>query len=697
MSESGSFQVPPSINTGLMAMDRFPAGAYRANLYVYDAFGRIEWFALLPRSFVDGRYFTIGRGDDCDITLDDGAVSARHAFIAAEDGELIIRDLRSTNGTTVNKIPLTEHVLTHGDVIRMGASDIRFLFSYRESPVHLVLDFQRGPNAGKTVATFGASTNIGRLNCAINLQGRGVAAQHVRVDAFGAQLLYVVNLHPGNEVLLNGERVERLAPARQGDLLTVGEHEIRLRIADPSELIDAVPMGDGTLQVAELTPGRGAEPIARMSATDMRLVHDHLASLPTPPPHRPSRPLPEPTKTAPPPSMMPPSLEPLATPPPRVSEPIVLPSRVPTPVARSPKPTAPPSRLSTPLQQNLAHERPPGRSPRRMLWAVILGPALLVGLIVGAFVVRLPESTRLDARLVVTDAPRTTVQWPAAGRIDRLHVQAGQQVVIDEPIADLTDLAVEQKLTEIDAQIVALQSKSPTAKRVRRPVPASVRRRLREARAERESASIAAESARAAFERRELSLDKYTAAKKRAERTRRAVYAAQTALDEARRRWVVRSEGGLTPADTAQLKSLKAERARLQGALKMTVKSTLGGTILSLGLTTAPQQQVAKDTPLMIVQSGISERYLRVDVPEPMLQSVESVGRGVLKADGVRPTTLRLSRAEPKASADGSFPMRVPVPPIMRDVLRPDQALSVEVTLPDRRALFVLWDRLFGE
>jgi pSer/pThr/pTyr-binding forkhead associated (FHA) protein/multidrug efflux pump subunit AcrA (membrane-fusion protein) len=673
-----------------MAMDRFPAGAYRANLYVYDAFGRIEWFALLPQSFANGRYFTIGRGDDCDITLDDGAVSSRHAFIAAEDGELIVRDLRSTNGTTVNKIPLTEHVLTHGDVIRMGASDIRFLFSYRESPVHLVLDFKQGPNAGKTVATFGASTNIGRLNCAINLQGRGIATQHVRVDAFGAQLLYVVNLHPENDVFLNGERVERLAPARQGDLLTVGEHEIMLRIADPSELLDAVPMGDGTLQVAEDTVGHGAEPIARMSATDMRLLSAHIDPIDDapaqPPKRRPSQPLPEPAKTAPPPSMMPPSLEPLHTPPPRVSQPI-----------KAQIAPGPPPRVSSPLQQNLAHERPPERGKRRMLWAVVLGPALLVGLIVGAFVVRLPESTRLDARLVVTEAPRTTVQWPAAGRIDRLHVQSGQQVVIDEPIADLTDLTVEKKLQAIDAKIVALQSKSPTAKRVRRPVPASVRRRLREAKEERESASIAAEAARAAFERRELSLAQYNAAQKRAERTRRAVYAAQTALDEARRRWVVRSEGGLTPADETELVALKAEKTRLQGALKMTVKSTLSGTILSLGPTTAPQQEVAKDSPLMVVQSGISERYLRIDVPEPVLQSVESVGKGVLKADGVRPINLRLSRAEPKASKDGSFPMRVPVPPLVRDVLRADQPLSVEVDLPDRRALFVLWDRLFGD
>ncbi|MGK0359834.1 MAG: putative component of type VI protein secretion system, partial [Bradymonadia bacterium] len=305
--QSGSFKVPPSINTGNLAMDRFPAGAYRANLYVYDSFGQIEWYALLPGSFADGRYFTIGRGTDCDITFDDGAVSSRHAFIAAEDGALIIRDLRSTNGTTVNKVPLTEHVLTHGDVIRMGASDIRFLFSYRESPVHLVLDFKEGPNAGKTVATYGSSTNIGRLNCAINLQGPGIAAQHVRIDAFGAELMYVVNLQPENDVWLNGEHIGRIAAARQTDRLTVGEHVIQLRIAQASDVPDSVPTGEGTLQVAEQTLGHGAEPIARISATDMRLLSAHINHIDgEAPPFDALSQSQQSLKTSPPPSRMPP-------------------------------------------------------------------------------------------------------------------------------------------------------------------------------------------------------------------------------------------------------------------------------------------------------------------------------------------------------------------------------------------------------
>ncbi|MGK0358423.1 MAG: multidrug resistance efflux pump, partial [Bradymonadia bacterium] len=361
--------------------------------------------------------------------------------------------------------------------------------------------------------------------------------------------------------------------------------------------------------------------------------------------------------------------------------------------------TGPPPRVSRPIlappvqQQRLVSERPPPPK-RRVLWAVILLPALLVGLIVGAFVVRLPESTQLDATLVVVDAPRTTVQWPAAGRIDRLHVRVGQRIVIDEPIAELTDVAAEKKIVEIDAQILKLQSKSPTARKVKAPIPGSVRRRLGDARSQRQAASTAAEQARAAFERRELSLSEYQQAKARFDRARKAVSAAQAAVDEASGRRIIKTEGGLTTADRAHIVALRGQRATLLAASKMLVKSTMSGTIIDLGETTAPQQMVAKDTALMVVRSGAAERYLRVNVPESVLRSVESAGRGVLKARGVRPVDVRLGRAAPSASADGTYPMRVPVPGLVNDVLKPGQALSVHVDLPPRRALFALWDNI---
>ena len=89
----------------------FPGGAYRANLYVYDPYGRIDWYAIAPQSFAEGKYFTLGRSPDCNISLADGSVSAHHAYIAAERGELFVRDLGSTNGVLVNDCKMAEAAL----------------------------------------------------------------------------------------------------------------------------------------------------------------------------------------------------------------------------------------------------------------------------------------------------------------------------------------------------------------------------------------------------------------------------------------------------------------------------------------------------------------------------------------------------------------------------------------------------------
>ena len=259
----------------------FADGAYRANLYVYDPFGHIEWYALSPQSFADGRYFSIGRGAECNIALRDGSVSTRHAYIAHERETLVLHDLQSTNGTVVNGERVSERDLCHGDVVRFGATDIRFLLSYRQSPVHLVLDFVAGPNTGKCIAAYGASTSVGRLNCAVNLQGTGVAAEHVRVDAFGHDLLYVVNLHDANDTWLNGQRLAGIAAAREGDVLQVGEHEIVLRVVDDDVIADAVPRGEGTLLLGEAQPlNEAAAPLIQMSAVDIAVLEARIENLP---------------------------------------------------------------------------------------------------------------------------------------------------------------------------------------------------------------------------------------------------------------------------------------------------------------------------------------------------------------------------------------------------------------------------------
>ena len=71
---------------------------------------------------------TIGREASCEIWLDDSAASRKHAEIIVEkEGAIVlIRDLGSRNGISINDIKVKETVLRHADVIQIGKTLIRF-------------------------------------------------------------------------------------------------------------------------------------------------------------------------------------------------------------------------------------------------------------------------------------------------------------------------------------------------------------------------------------------------------------------------------------------------------------------------------------------------------------------------------------------------------------------------------------------
>ncbi len=68
----------------------------------------------------------IGRGIACDVTIDDSAVSRRHALVVQRDGAHVLLDDRSRNGTFLNGERVTEAPLRDGDVITIGPVPIRF-------------------------------------------------------------------------------------------------------------------------------------------------------------------------------------------------------------------------------------------------------------------------------------------------------------------------------------------------------------------------------------------------------------------------------------------------------------------------------------------------------------------------------------------------------------------------------------------
>jgi two-component system, cell cycle response regulator len=69
----------------------------------------------------------IGRGDTCDVFINDSSVSRRHATVAVSPAGVTVADLGSTNGTFVNNTLVTEAILGDGDYLRVGNCIYRFL------------------------------------------------------------------------------------------------------------------------------------------------------------------------------------------------------------------------------------------------------------------------------------------------------------------------------------------------------------------------------------------------------------------------------------------------------------------------------------------------------------------------------------------------------------------------------------------
>ena len=63
----------------------------------------------------------VGRGDGCQLVLDDPLVSRKHACFVVDDREITIKDLGSTNGVLVNGTRVDEmQVIVPGDQITLG-------------------------------------------------------------------------------------------------------------------------------------------------------------------------------------------------------------------------------------------------------------------------------------------------------------------------------------------------------------------------------------------------------------------------------------------------------------------------------------------------------------------------------------------------------------------------------------------------
>ncbi len=88
----------------------------------------IETSKGTPKRHILGEITTLGRGPDNSIRFDNVAVSGNHAVIRRRpDGEFILEDLGTTNGSFVGSDRVSMRVLLDGDTVTLG--NVSFLFS----------------------------------------------------------------------------------------------------------------------------------------------------------------------------------------------------------------------------------------------------------------------------------------------------------------------------------------------------------------------------------------------------------------------------------------------------------------------------------------------------------------------------------------------------------------------------------------
>ena len=70
------------------------------------------------------RVRTLGRGPRADFVLDAALVSRVHCRLVVADGELVVENLGSTNGTFVNDGSVERSTLKVGDRLRVGRVEL---------------------------------------------------------------------------------------------------------------------------------------------------------------------------------------------------------------------------------------------------------------------------------------------------------------------------------------------------------------------------------------------------------------------------------------------------------------------------------------------------------------------------------------------------------------------------------------------
>lgn len=176
-----------------------------------------------------GPSMTIGRDPQCDLHLDNRALSRRHALIEKRGAAIWVKDLKSQNGTFVNgeRVTDTGQALNGGDTIEVGRYQVRIdgVDQARNDTPVLTLT---GPEGRHRFAMVGDEIILGRApSCDIAIGHKSISRRHLRIAMEGDHFI-AEDLGSQNGSRINNRRINGPTPFKIGDKVQMSEFTIEV-------------------------------------------------------------------------------------------------------------------------------------------------------------------------------------------------------------------------------------------------------------------------------------------------------------------------------------------------------------------------------------------------------------------------------------------------------------------------------------
>lgn len=210
----------------------------------------------------------IGRREG-DIVINDTSISGSHALFSFENGQLLVQDQNSTNGTKLNGGQVWEAVVSNEDEVTMGETVIRVKIQQKaasaswadmgmedaiedqvedsdedtqplmgfdegtplERPlpegVKCGIQVVAGDDAGKKLLFKKRGVTIGRKDADFTLSDINVSRKHASIEILSAERVIVKDLRSKNGTYVNDKWVT-VNNLKHGDVIRVGSTEIKL-------------------------------------------------------------------------------------------------------------------------------------------------------------------------------------------------------------------------------------------------------------------------------------------------------------------------------------------------------------------------------------------------------------------------------------------------------------------------------------